>query len=980
MTGERGHRHHGSRGRSTIAPYGSWRSSIDIELVVGVVAIALGEPWLDGDDVYWLEARPTEGGRRTLLRHTPRRRDPRADARPVRRSGNRVHEYGGGSYAVDRGRVVVVVDATDGRLWRLDPDGAAEPVAVTPPRAGRYADLRFDPRATACFAVRETTTPTGPDAPTSWSTSSSRSRSTGRDGAGRVLVAGPDFVAAPRPSPDGRRLAWLEWDHPDMPWDATRLRVAAVAAGRLARRGADRRRRARDLDRPARLARRRRAPLRLGRDRLVEPLRARRPRAARGRREPGADGRRARRSGVGLRPVVLRLHRRRRDPRRRPRRRARHAAPDHRAGDGPPVADRRRRSRSSRASWSRCRRRRSLIGAGPHDGAVVARLDPRPARRAGVLARSLVGADRPRAPAARRADRVPDDRRRDGARASTSRRRTTASRPRRRAAAAARPVARRPDVRRLVRAVAGPRVLHHARDRGRRRRLPGLDRLRARVPRRAQRRSGGSSTSTTASRRRGSWPTAATWTRDGWRSRAAAPAATRRSPRSPSGRGLRGRASATSGSRDLELIHLDAPQVRVALRRGPGRAVTRRPPRLPRALADPLPRPDRRARSWSCRASTTGSCRRRRPTRSWRPSHGARDPARRYLASRARATGSAAPTAIRRYARAELSFLGQVFGFTPADGIEPLDMPGPRPDWRATVGRPASRTPRRPTNGSADATAGGTLAAAVQPRSSRARLRGAMSIVDAAQYLFTSESVTEGHPDKMCDQISDAILDAIIREDPDARVACETATTTGLVLVLGEITTSTYVDFQAVVRDTVRDIGYTRADYGFDYQTCGTLVSRQGAVAGHRPGRRRGARGPRRRVGARARRRRPGDDVRLRLPRDAGADAAADRAGAPDGAPPGRGRASRASCPYLRPDGKTQVTVEYEHGVPVAVRTVVVSAQHDPDVDAERLRDDIVEAVILPTIPRELRADRPGHARQPDRPVRDRRPDGRRRA
>src|SRR3954470_20009842 len=102
------------------------------------------------------------------------------------------------------------------------------------------------------------------------------------------------------------------------------------------------------------------------------------------------------------------------------------------------------------------------------------------------------------------------------------------------------------------------------------------------------------------------------------------------------------------------------------------------------------------------------------------------------------------------------------------------------------------------------------------------------SIVDASQYLFTSESVTEGHPDKMCDQVSDAILDAIIRDDPEARVACETATTTGLVLVLGEITTKTYIDFQTIVRDTVRDIGYTKAEYGFDYQTCGTLVSVQG--------------------------------------------------------------------------------------------------------------------------------------------------------
>src|SRR4026209_161250 len=99
------------------------------------------------------------------------------------------------------------------------------------------------------------------------------------------------------------------------------------------------------------------------------------------------------------------------------------------------------------------------------------------------------------------------------------------------------------------------------------------------------------------------------------------------------------------------------------------------------------------------------------------------------------------------------------------------------------------------------------------------------SIVAAAQYLFTSESVTEGHPDKMCDQISDAILDAIIKDDPNARVACETATTTGLVRVLGEISTAPCVVFPGIVLDTVRDIGYPRADYGFDYLTCGTLVS-----------------------------------------------------------------------------------------------------------------------------------------------------------
>jgi S-adenosylmethionine synthetase len=228
------------------------------------------------------------------------------------------------------------------------------------------------------------------------------------------------------------------------------------------------------------------------------------------------------------------------------------------------------------------------------------------------------------------------------------------------------------------------------------------------------------------------------------------------------------------------------------------------------------------------------------------------------------------------------------------------------------------------------------------------------SIVDAAQYLFTSESVTEGHPDKMCDQISDAILDAIIRDDPNARVACETATTTGLVLVLGEITTNTYIDFQTIVRETVRDIGYTKAEYGFDYQTCGTLVS----VKGQSPDIAQGV------------------NNALEV-RD---DSAANELGAGD-----QGMMFGFACretpelmplpialahrmarrlaevrksgqlPYLRPDGKTQVTVEYEHGIPKKVRTVVVSAQHDPDVRAERLRSEIVETVILPTIPAELR-------------------------
>jgi len=232
------------------------------------------------------------------------------------------------------------------------------------------------------------------------------------------------------------------------------------------------------------------------------------------------------------------------------------------------------------------------------------------------------------------------------------------------------------------------------------------------------------------------------------------------------------------------------------------------------------------------------------------------------------------------------------------------------------------------------------------------------SIIDAEQYLFTSESVTEGHPDKMCDQISDAILDAIIAEDDSARVACETATTTGLVMVLGEITTSTYVDFQSIVRETVRDIGYTRAEYGFDYMTCGTLVSvheQSGDIA-------------------------MGVDEALEVRADAspGELGAGDQGmmfgfacrETPELMPLPIALAHRMArrlaevrksgqLRYLRPDGKTQVTVEYERGKPKRVRTVVVSTQHDPDVRAEQLRSEVVETVILPSIDADLRPQDP---------------------
>jgi len=232
------------------------------------------------------------------------------------------------------------------------------------------------------------------------------------------------------------------------------------------------------------------------------------------------------------------------------------------------------------------------------------------------------------------------------------------------------------------------------------------------------------------------------------------------------------------------------------------------------------------------------------------------------------------------------------------------------------------------------------------------------TFMTSPKYLITSESVTEGHPDKICDQISDAVLDAILAQDPDARVACDCAVTTGLVFVTGEITTDTYVEIAEIARQTILDIGYDRAKYGFDGETCGVLVSIKGQSTDI-------ALGVDQALEAKEGKMAANDDVKVLGAGDQGMMIGFACNETPEYMPLPISLAHKVcrrlaevrrdgSLGYLRPDGKSQVTVEYSYGKPVRVDSVLVSTQHHPDVSHEHIAADVIEHVIRAVIPAEL--------------------------